>query len=325
MALLSLSQRDPKWSNIPLGTSKTTTIGSHGCTITSLAMLLGTTPDVVNKKLLSVNGYAQTNLIIWTKIPEAFPGTSFVTRAYTYNNNQVKATIEKNGGCLVEVDAARIGAPTHWVLYIGNGQMIDPWTGVQKATSYYPPKGYAVINVPSTQGSMSEELQACLKQHTQLVTELEAEKRKTSSLIEETKQKDAEIERLRGEKAEQASIAKTTKEEMAQFMEALATKLTSIVDKSAIIGSVDRLISEESEYIKKVKELENAYDQLVDRKHDEIEALKRSIEELKAVNEKQAKHISTLETRLTNLEHGEVKQKTLLDLIQDLFTSFRRK
>ena len=179
--------------------------------------------------------------------------------------------------------------------------------------------------VKSTQGSMSEELQACLKQHTQLVTELEAEKRKTSSLIEETKQKDAEIERLRGEKAEQASIAKTTKEEMAQFMEALATKLTSIVDKSAIIGSVDRLISEESEYIKKVKELENAYDQLVDRKHDEIEALKRSIEELKAVNEKQAKHISTLETRLTNLEHGEVKQKTLLDLIQDLFTSFRRK
>lgn len=323
MALLSLSQRDPKWSTIPLGTSKTTTIGSHGCTITCLAMLFGTTPDVVNKELLRVGGYAQTNLVVWSKISDAFPGSEFITRSHTYNNNQVKVSIEKYGGCLVEVGASRIGAPTHWVLYIGNGRMIDPWTGVEKATSYYPVKGYAVIKPPETMPETA--LEACLKQHADLINQLEAEKRKTEALQEQLRDKELENDTLRGEVAEKASALKTVREELSQFIESLATKLTTIADKSEIIGAVDRLISGESDYIKKVRNLEKAYALLEDEKRIEIEGLKKSIEELKTANEQQAKHIGMLETRLSNLETGEVQTRSFFSVVKDILERLKWK
>lgn len=135
-----LSQRDPRWSNIKLGTSDKT-IGSHGCTITCVAMLAGTTPDVVNQKLLAVGGYAEGNLIIWSKINAAIPWLKWEWRGYEYENDKVASSLP----CLVEVDGSRIGGSRHWVVYIGNQQMLDPWYGNQKSTSYYPPTGYSII------------------------------------------------------------------------------------------------------------------------------------------------------------------------------------
>jgi hypothetical protein len=135
------SQRDPRWANIKLGTG-TLTIGQAGCTISCVASLAGITPKEVNERLLKVNGYANTNLIIWSKVKEAMPWLEWKHRGYTYDNNQVA----QNLPCLVEVDGKRIGAPRHWVLYIGNQKMYDPWYGTEKTTSYYPPVGYAIIN-----------------------------------------------------------------------------------------------------------------------------------------------------------------------------------
>lgn len=181
------------------------------------------------------------------------------------------------------------------------------------------------LKVKSTTGTMPEDpLQECLKQHKDLINQLEAEKRKTAGLQEQVVALEAEKNRLSGEVAEKASALKTVRDELSQFIEALATRLTTIADKSEVIGAVDRLISGESEHLKKIKELERAYDDLVDRKHDEIEALKRSITELKEVNERQAKHISTLETRLTNLEHDEVKQRSLFEVIQELIERIKQ-
>lgn len=137
----TLSQRDPRWKDIKLGTSKTTTIGSHGCTITCVAMLAGLTPDEVNSRLLKVNGYANTNLIIWQKIQQAIPWLKWEWRGYQYENAKVAANLP----CLVEVDGKRIGASRHWVLYVGNQKMYDPWYGNEKSTSYYPPTGYSII------------------------------------------------------------------------------------------------------------------------------------------------------------------------------------
>ena len=134
-----LSQRDSRWTNIDLGFS-TTKIGSKGCTVTSLAMLLNTTPDVVNEKLKSVNGF-QGNLVVWTKIPEAFPGTSFHSRGYTYDQN----VIFSNLPCLVEVDGSKIGATKHWVLFVSQTRMYDPWYGREDSVTYYPPIGYSVV------------------------------------------------------------------------------------------------------------------------------------------------------------------------------------
>lgn len=145
--MIPLSQRDGRWKDIELGFSNTT-IGDYGCVITALAILAGLTPDDVNERLKSVNGYAATsnspnrkNLIIWEKITDAIPNLKFVKRVKEYNNDDVA----ENLPCLVEVDGSRIGAETHWVLYLGNQEMADPWFGNIKSTNYYAPKGYAII------------------------------------------------------------------------------------------------------------------------------------------------------------------------------------
>src|SRR3990167_4974870 len=138
-----LNQRDPRWARQQLGTSNTT-IGSHGCTITCIAMLVDTTPDVVNRELKRVGGFAQGNLVIWSKIPVAFPQLTFVKRVNSYNNDDVKANLP----CLVEVDFD--GSPNtfgnHWVVFIGNQRLLDPWVGQNRPTSTYKIlKGYAVL------------------------------------------------------------------------------------------------------------------------------------------------------------------------------------
>src|SRR3990167_2077336 len=138
-----LNQRDPRWARQQLGTSNTT-IGSHGCTITCIAMLVDTTPDVVNRELKRVGGFAQGNLVIWSKIPVAFPQLIFIKRVNSYNNDDVKANLP----CLVEVDFD--GSPNtfgnHWVVFIGNQRLLDPWVGQNRPTSTYKIlKGYAVL------------------------------------------------------------------------------------------------------------------------------------------------------------------------------------
>lgn len=171
-----LSQRDARWSNTKLGTGSLT-IGQAGCTITCVAMLAGTTPDVVNSKLKAVGGYANTNLIIWQKIHEAIPHLSWLDRGYTYENTKVADAIKSYGACLVEVNGAPIGGTKHWVLYIGNKELIDPWDGKIKPTSSYQAIGYSVIQVSSTSEPMLDALQECLSQHRDLINQLETEKK----------------------------------------------------------------------------------------------------------------------------------------------------
>ena len=143
--LTKISQRDERWANIKLGTSNLT-IGQAGCTITCIAILADLTPDDVNNRLKVANGYANTNLIIWSKIKEAISWLEFEWRGYSYENTKVASAISKNGSCLVEVDGTPIGGSKHWVLYIGNQKLIDPWDGKEKSTSSYQAIGYAIIN-----------------------------------------------------------------------------------------------------------------------------------------------------------------------------------
>ena len=140
-----LSQRDGRWGNIPLGFPNTYNpllIKDYGCTITSIAMIIGTTPDVVNARLKAVGGFLGS-LVIWAKIEEAFPGIK-VRRVWSYNNADVKANVPN---VLVEVPAYPIGGTgTHWVVFIGNQKLNDPWTGLERPTSDFPnPSGYCVL------------------------------------------------------------------------------------------------------------------------------------------------------------------------------------
>lgn len=136
------NQRDIRWANIPVGTG-IQTIGQIGCLITVLSDILNTTPDIVNLRIRAVNGYANSNLVIWAKLAEAFPGIH-VRRVWSYNNDDVKANTPR---VLVESSAAPIGGRgSHWTNYIGNHQLQDPWTGLVRPTGDFPnPTGYAVI------------------------------------------------------------------------------------------------------------------------------------------------------------------------------------
>lgn len=162
----ALSQRDQLWGKDKLGFSNTL-IENYGCTITCLTMLAGLfNVGDVNKRLKAVNGYANGNLLIWSKIKEAFSWLEFEWRGYSYDNNRVKQAIIDYGGCLVEVDGSPIGGDKHWVLYIGNGRLIDPWDGKEKPTSTYIAIGYSIIKnfgiIEPEGDGMSEELRACL-------------------------------------------------------------------------------------------------------------------------------------------------------------------
>lgn len=152
------SQNDVAWKGEMLGESNTS-IGSHGCTITCVAMLAGIDPKEANSRLRNGGGFAaptgspsQKNLILWTKIQACISWLQFEWRGYSYtddDNPKVAAAIAKNGGCLVAVDGTPIGGGSkdgHWVLYIGNQKLIDPWDGKTKPTSSYKATGYAIIN-----------------------------------------------------------------------------------------------------------------------------------------------------------------------------------
>jgi len=149
MTINPLSQRDSRWGDITIGHS-TSKLKDFGCTITALACLAGTTPDVVNAFLTAVDGFL-VDRIIWKKLNETKLGLTFPDggRHYEYNDVEVLNAIQNFGGVLVEVDYDGVISTTsdrHWVLYIGDHKLIDPWTGTIKETSSYPiVKGYAII------------------------------------------------------------------------------------------------------------------------------------------------------------------------------------
>lgn len=158
-----LSQRDSHWGDITIGHS-TSKISAYGCTLTCLSILANTTPDVINAFLTAVDGF-QVDRILWPKLNETKLGLHFpdMGRQYVYNDVAVRDAIKAYSGCLVEVDFdGIISTPNdrHWVLYIGDQKLIDPWDGKIKPTSSYPlVKGYAIIqtNDESSELNSSEE------------------------------------------------------------------------------------------------------------------------------------------------------------------------
>lgn len=225
--MVRYSQRDPQWAEIALGFTNNTTIGSHGCTITCIAMLAGITPAEVNERLKSVNGYAapkkdpsQKNLIIWAKVEEAIPWLKFEWRGYSYENDRVKAAIEKNGACLVAVNGSQIGGSTkdgHWINFIGNKKAIDPWTGQEISTSQYPTTGYAIINKtgepPMAEGCLLPNTEENRKKYEELVTKAswyDANHDRCSNLDEANKSLHEEIQNLEENIREATPLEETT-------------------------------------------------------------------------------------------------------------------
>lgn len=319
MTFTALSQRDPRWKDIKLGTSRTTTIGSHGCTITCVAIAAGTTPDVVNQKLKELGGYANTNLIVWQKIKQALGNLEFEWRGYQYDNERVAAAVSLSGFCLVEVDATRIGAPTHWVLYIGNQKMIDPWTGVIKSTNYYPPKGYAILNkIGGSMPSDDGELKKCQESYKKLEAEYSLEQQRVVDCRNERTQLQQEIDRVRDEMRRQqddmsvritAAEAglKTEKEARIEQVRFLSEELGTTQNWPEIKTAVIRLVGVEDLLNKERKAHSDTKDKVNEGKQRE-ESLKAEIERLEG-ELKKAKGLN---------------DATTADLIQELINRLKK-
>jgi hypothetical protein len=106
--------------------------------------------DQVNDALKKVDGFAkdsygQKSLLIWSKVPVVYPKLKWIWRDYNYNNVKVSWYVYVHKiPVMVEVNAWSIGAPKHWVLYLGSQKMIDPWIGTIVSTSKYPATGDAL-------------------------------------------------------------------------------------------------------------------------------------------------------------------------------------
>lgn len=147
-----LSQRDPKWFDLPLGTDSGVTIGFDGCVETCLTALAGMADVSEVNKLMIANGAFVKGLVWWVKVPLALPNLKFNWRSWTYDNDAVKNWIYNKGfPVIVQVDATPIGGQgDHYVLYIGDQKCMDPWTGTIRPTSDFPNvKGYILYEVIS--------------------------------------------------------------------------------------------------------------------------------------------------------------------------------
>jgi hypothetical protein len=81
------------------------------------------------------------NLVVWGNVPNAFPELTFIKRGWTYNNAEVSDWVyNKKTPVIVQVDGSPIGAPRldHFVLYVGDRKLVDPWTGRIRPTSDFP-------------------------------------------------------------------------------------------------------------------------------------------------------------------------------------------
>lgn len=149
-----LSQIDPRWKNIRLGTSSST-IGSHGCLITGITMMLNhlgldIDPARLNEWLVANGGYSKGNLFVWGSVARLLKGLTF---AYRYNGaylDKIDEQLALKMPAIVHVDYNPLTPyiDEHWIAVIGkqDGSYIvnDPRNGNQfKFESMYgaPSKG----------------------------------------------------------------------------------------------------------------------------------------------------------------------------------------
>lgn len=130
------SQRDPKWAKETLGFGKTT-LGSHGCFVTSLAIMCGKTPSEVNS-ILKKGKFFNGDLIISSNAMAKSLGLTYVGKI----DSQPKFKT------IAEVDMSPApGKQQHFVVVKEDGSIIDPWTGTIRPKGTYPIMSYRLFNV----------------------------------------------------------------------------------------------------------------------------------------------------------------------------------
>lgn len=306
-----VSQRDPKWSSVKLGTS-TTTLGGYGCTITCLGFLVGLTPDKVNERMNAVGGYANGNLVIWTKVQEAIGVTCY--RYTTYDNAKVVEAISSNGACLAEVDAKAIGGTgKHWVVMIGNKLVEDSWFGEQRPTSNYTFTGYTtVVFDKSKMGQYTSDtyrgfdltnvdsMKVCVDDHMRVVE---------GQLVDKS-----QYEAIKGQLSEVKTQNDNLSSELGAVRGELATAIQKIDSQNKVIASY---VNEDAVQLETLKRLERESGEY----RDEYYTLLMQVQQLLKLPETIDSTIETQNVAVVALQKLVQANETLQAKVKELETS----
>jgi hypothetical protein len=134
ISIAVMGQQDPAWAAAPLGSSPTETIGSAGCAITAVTMMLryygiDTDPGAFNAWLTASGGYAFGDQLIWDAVTRYSGGRLTFSGWTGPDMNIIRGELDAGRPVVAEV---RLGANQHFVLLTGytqdDGVIInDPW------------------------------------------------------------------------------------------------------------------------------------------------------------------------------------------------------
>jgi len=136
MSVAVMSQHDPAWAAAPLGTSATDTIGSAGCAITAVTMMLryygmNTDPGAFDAWLTANGGYAFDDQLIWSAVTAYSAGRVAFSRWTGPDQGVIDGELDAGRPVVAEV---RLSGNQHFILLTGystDGGLVinDPWFG----------------------------------------------------------------------------------------------------------------------------------------------------------------------------------------------------
>jgi hypothetical protein len=129
-----LGQQDGAWAGAQLGTATGESIGSAGCAITAVTMMLRyygvqTDPGAFNAWLTANGGYAYDDQLIWDAVTSYTGGRVAFSGWLAPDLSTIEAELDAGRPVVAEV---RIGVNQHFVLLTGyttdgGTEMNDPW------------------------------------------------------------------------------------------------------------------------------------------------------------------------------------------------------
>jgi Peptidase_C39 like family len=136
IAIPPMNQNNPAWTGARLGASPTDTIGSSGCAITAVTMMLGyygveTDPASLNAWLTPSGGYAYWDQLVWDAVTRYSGGQVAFSGWFGPDLGLIERELDAGRPVVAEV---RLSGNQHFVLLTGytaaGGFVInDPWFG----------------------------------------------------------------------------------------------------------------------------------------------------------------------------------------------------
>lgn len=134
MTIAVMGQQDGAWAGAPLGSSATDTIGSAGCAITAVTMMLryygiNTDPGAFNAWVTANGGYAYDDQLIWDAVNFYTNGRVTFSGWLGPDLGAIQAELDAGRPVVAEV---RLGGNQHFILLTGYTtaggiEMNDPW------------------------------------------------------------------------------------------------------------------------------------------------------------------------------------------------------